>query len=548
MPPTPEQVSAFLFRLHLFQGLDEEEIAVAVKYLEPREVEADALVFEQGQQPAEFFFIFSGRLKVTSFSKITREDEMLGFLDEGDFFGQDVFQENRLHQVTVQAVTKATLLVLNLENARALFDQVPDLAPRMRLVIDSHNLMFKVPLPWVHPEEYIYYIAQKHPVFLWVRLLPWIGVGAVMAALMAGLIALPHVLAFELILGLGLAAVAGLLVWNYIDWSNDYCIITGRRIVYQEKVVLLYDSRQESPIEQVQSYDVDSTQMGRIFHYGDVIIRTFTGTIYFRGVRQPQDVYNVIQEMQKRSQSSLRQAELRQIEDTLKQRIGFIPPQPPPPPKPPAAPQNALALRLKKFMADLFHLRYQIGDTIQYRTHWWILVQRVWFQSLLLLGITGVMVWILVRSSQGEMNNFPALAAFMGLCVVWLVIGLSWLYNYIDWHNDIYRITSDQVEDINRKPLGNEIKKIALIRNILSVEYRRLGIIGLMLNFGTVYIRVGETTFTFDDVYNPSEVQRELFHRMSQRNLRDRQAQADAENRRMADWIAVYHRITHRNP
>ena len=61
----------------------------------------------------------------------------------------------------------------------------------------------------------------------------------------------------------------------------------------------------------------------------------------------------------------------------------------------------------------------------------------------------------------------------------------------------------------------------------------RLGLIGLMLNYGTVYIRVGEATFTFDDVFNPSEVQRELFHRISQRNIKERQAQGEAERQRM---------------
>ena len=119
-----------------------------------------------------------------------------------------------------------------------------------------------------------------------------------------------------------------------------------------------------------------------------------------------------------------------------------------------------------------------------------------------------------------------------------------WLYNYLDWHNDIYLITGDQVMDVNRKPLGKEEKRAAQIKNILSVEYKRIGIIGLLLNFGTVYIRVGEAVFTFDDVFNPSEVQRELFHRISQRSLKEQQAQAEAERQRMADWLTVYHRMS----
>ena len=56
----------------------------------------------------------------------------------------------------------------------------------------------------------------------------------------------------------------------------------------------------------------------------------------------------------------------------------------------------------------------------------------------------------------------------------------------MDWHNDIYLITPDQVVDVNKKPLGHEERQAAPLKNILGIEYKRLGIIGLLLNFGTV--------------------------------------------------------------
>jgi hypothetical protein len=74
-----------------------------------------------------------------------------------------------------------------------------------------------------------------------------------------------------------------------------------------------------------------------------------------------------------------------------------------------------------------------------------------------------------------------------------------------------------------------------------------MGIIGLILNFGTVFIRVGDQQLTFDDVFNPSEVQRELFHRLSAKNYAERQAAAAGERQRIADWIATYHKVVQRN-
>ena len=545
MGPNSEQIAAFLGRSHLFQGLTPEKLAAAAACLRVYEKEGGQDVIEQDQPPTVFYFVYAGRLKVTRYSKLTHQDELLGFLDEGDYFGHDLFRDNRRSQVTVGALTRVTLLGLDYSGARELFKRFPELVPRMTLMIESHVLQSQVPLNWVHPEEFVYYITQKHVVFLLARLLPWLLAGVVLVGLFAGLLTLQHVLVFQMILGAGLLGVAGLLVWHYFDWSNDYYIVTGRRVVYQEKVILLYDSRQESPLEQVQSMKVDTSQLGRIFHYGDLTIRTLTATILFKGIRQPQDVMALIQEQQKRTQSSLRQAELRQIEEILVRSIAQGQYRPNAPAKPGAQPKSGQVTRLQKFMADLFHLRYEIGDTIQYRTHWWILVQRIWFVTLLVLAVMVLQVWMLVASLTGSLNGFPLTGMFLGLCLLWVVLFLWWLYVYVDWHNDVYLVNNEQVVDVNKKPLGDEEKKVAQIKNILSVEYKRIGIIGLILNFGTVYIKVGETTFTFDDVFNPSEVQRELFHRISQTKLRERQAQGEADRQRMADWISVYHRITH---
>jgi len=88
------------------------------------------------------------------------------------------------------------------------------------------------------------------------------------------------------------------------------------------------------------------------------------------------------------------------------------------------------------------------------------------------------------------------MAVFLGLILfLWL------LYDYVDWHNDIYQVTPDQILDIERKPFGTEDKKAAPLENILSIEYERIGFLGLLFNFGTVLIKVGTTTFTFDHVF-----------------------------------------------
>jgi len=76
----------------------------------------------------------------------------------------------------------------------------------------------------------------------------------------------------------------------------------------------------------------------------------------------------------------------------------------------------------------------------------------------------------------------------------------------------------------------------------LSIEYQRKGFWGFLFNFGTVYISVGNMKLTFDFVYNPSEVQQDIFYRMGERLESVRQFEIDSERERASEWIAAYHK------
>ena len=119
---------------------------------------------------------------------------------------------------------------------------------------------------------------------------------------------------------------------------------------------------------------------------------------------------------------------------------------------------------------------------------------------------------------------------------VWII------YQYADWRNDQYKVTFDQIIDIDRKPLGKIRRRSAPLENVLSIEYRRKGLWGYLLNFGTVFITVGNMKLTFDYVYKPSDVQQDIFYRMGERLESIRQFEIDSERDRISEWIASYHR------
>jgi len=90
--------------------------------------------------------------------------------------------------------------------------------------------------------------------------------------------------------------------------------------------------------------------------------------------------------------------------------------------------------------------------------------------------------------------------------------------------------------DVNRKPLGKEERRSAPVQNIQTVEFKRKGIIGLLLNFGTVHIQIGNQELSFDDVYNPAAIQAEIFARFKNHN----QKSSRMEQEKLADWIKTY--------
>jgi len=117
-----------------------------------------------------------------------------------------------------------------------------------------------------------------------------------------------------------------------------------------------------------------------------------------------------------------------------------------------------------------------------------------------------------------------------------------WVYGYVDWKNDIYKITDDQIVDIYKVPFGVEDKKTAALDGILSIQHTRRGIIGMLLNYGDVVAVVGADKFTFDGVYDPSSVEQEIFHRIAQRKRKAREAELVQQREYIADWLAAYHR------
>jgi hypothetical protein len=201
----------------------------------------------------------------------------------------------------------------------------------------------------------------------------------------------------------------------------------------------------------------------------------------------------------------------------------------------PAAPPGKRGL-LRMWFSGLLKLRFEQSETITYRKHWYVLWQQVFLPTLFILAL-GILMIMNARSNSSIKGGVTAT-----LLVALLPFLGWWVYQYVDWRNDIYQVTADQILDIDKKPLGKEERKTAPLENILSTEYERVGLMGILFNFGTVYIRIGSVEFTFQDVYDPPQVQQDIIRRMTARILQKKESALKEERERMAEWLATYHR------
>jgi len=132
--------------------------------------------------------------------------------------------------------------------------------------------------------------------------------------------------------------------------------------------------------------------------------------------------------------------------------------------------------------------------------------------------------------------------AWAGALLIALVPLLAWVvYEGVDWSNDKFEVNNDQIIDLDKKPFGTESRNAAQLENVLSTEYKRIGILGEIFNYGTVYITVGGTKLAFEDVIDPASVQSDINRRRAARIEKKNQATVAAERERMAEWLATYH-------
>ena len=515
-----QKIITLMKQMHLFKGLADTALENIIARLVTRPVRSDERIFAEGQFAESFYIVLEGQVQITR--RVDKDETILiANMISGDYFGEVALLNRTLRSGEARATTSTILLEMNEENFQWMLQEFPEVRRDLMRIVSGYEIARRKRFKWLGEDETIHVLLRRDGWILAYHLVGPVIVGllGVWALSESFLIEMP-ILRFLGVVGTVLGLVWG--VWAYVDWENDFYVVTDRRVVYLEKIVLLYDSIQEAPLETIQTVNVSTANfIERWLGYGHVTVDTFGGKIQMRYVRDPKRVETALKEYWDRVTTYVKQVKEEEIRQEVRKRLGLEPPQ-----KtavvPTSKPAQAKPAAKKGFLEDLLQIRVVDGNVITYRKHWFILLAKIWpivlFLILLVLLIIARALAVITLLTVGDL-----------VITFFATIVLSspfWIYQYLDWRDDRYQLTNREVIDLERKPFQQEARDSAPLENILSIQYKRDNIIKLIFNFGTVAINAGTKELTFDNIYNPAAVQNEIFE---QRSRRVNQIQADKD-------------------
>jgi hypothetical protein len=529
------EIAKFLATVRLFRKFEEQYLVKLAQLFEGRNLSKGQKLFSEGDPGGDFYIITSGKIHLAR-SAEDKEIE-IGDLTMGEFFGEESYLSKKGHTATATAGAETHLLILKKEKLDLVIQENPEIKADFEALARSYQLARRKDFSWLIPGEIIHMVAKKH----YFVLLKSLVLSAILGIIGSISLVIGFINSGGTIFGNLLFSVPGAIVtsisilwtfWAWIDWGNDFYVVTDKRAVWQERIVLMYESRHEAPLDAVLSVNLRSDFIQRLWGSGNIIINTYTGNIVMENIDLPDQLVDVIEEYWHRAQDQASQIEeetrvrmvresigmeMEEQADNQRQRVS----------------KTSKSGGLQKFL-NFLKTRYEEDGIVTYRKHWFLLLRRSWKAIAFLVAATVGAIWVYIHP-----NSYTII--IIGIVLLSnFVATIILIYHFIDWGNDIYQLTPRHIFDIDRKPFGQDSRKSAPLERILNTSVDQ-GFWQRFLNFGTVVINVGEAKFTFDGVVSPSLVQGEIFQRYYARKQQIEFQEAESERVRMVEWIKIYH-------
>jgi membrane protein YdbS with pleckstrin-like domain len=545
------EIVEHLKTIPLFQDLTDERGELELYHVAPivheESYDIGDWVFSQGQPSTGLYVILEGQLRLTMVDRdgITRHLKDIG---PGAVLGETGLLVGDVHDATAEVLTPAKLLYIDRDEFAEILKQRPYLRHNLNMSEDVARRRSVPRFDWMRDDEWVVFSVKRHWAYLLRKILPPSILFLIFSPLFYFLMISesPARWVFGPLLGVFLAILFLLLVYQYLDWQNDYFVLTTQRIVHIENIWPIRQDFEESTIENIEdTYELRPSFAANVLDFGNLILQTAGETVQIDLVGVPNPSYLrelIFHEIQRnRALEVLRSRGA--IHEVLERRLSLEPPPPMPESEPTTTKQaSVVMLALQAVKEYFFPPTWSVsegGDTIIWRRFWlpgFFRYLRV-FIPLAVLTIGGA--WGLMRIWEKESLHW--------LLGVWLLLEaflFGWLLWIIeDWRNDYFEVTPNRIILVFQQPLLlRESRREAALDRIQNISFEVPGILANVFKYGHVMLETAGTTGKFEMkwVYQPQRIQAEISRRQ-QSYSRQKQA-IDAKRRQdeMLSWFATY--------
>jgi len=528
MQVSREQLIEKVHNIYPFNHLDEDSILKVINQSEVLFFEQDNLVYLEGAEANSLYILLEGEASILL--EKSQSLYQVNILRKGSVFGEDIFHRNKKRRTTARIKKNAMILKVPERLIEHLILRSDKFKISLKIISSSYETLIQNP-PAKFPEESITYIGRPHILVFFQRFFIYF-MGSIAIALTSSYfqsLSLVSVKTNLWVLFLILSLLIVVAVWFLIDWRNNVYIFSNKRIINLNRRLLRLESVLETPLNAITNLKLFKTFLGRIINFGNLSIKTYTGESVLKAVPFDEHVLVLLEHLIKTSKNNQHEEEKESFRKILT-----------------ASHSGTGLIKDDKTIEKNNNQNTNTGSKngiffessgYIYRTHWIILIRKVLIPTLLIVS-TFLVTGFLSANSIFRRIDIPALSLLflsMAVMVIW------WVYQFFDWFNDRYQIINNQIVDVNKKPLGSENSRSASLFNIQSIRYERNGFLGLLLNFGTVYIRIGDEEFTFDNVPNPASVQSTLFLELEKSMAGKKKADLTDQQIKVANWLETFH-------
>lgn len=524
----------------VFAQLDDEELKHLAGFVGVARFRPGDVVYRQGEIDPTLYVLTEGEAVIRGLEQ--GKQRPLGYLKAGNSAGESSLFLKEPRDVTVEATTDTHWLYLTREDLDQFLDQRPTAKGKLVFSEPVQERQRLPRFPWMDPDEQLVLRSRRHWFVLADRLM-------IPALLLLAAVPVFIFTAFDIV-GVGMVIVAGFwIAWRVIDWSNDFYEITTKRVAHREKILLVSERRDETPLEKVQNVNVERGLFGNILGFGSLIMDTAAASgvtrVAFDYMGNPDQVQRLVFEQMGRTQAGEQSQTRRAIQEKLETTIGAsVRPAMVRPAV--ASPDSDASAAVHKSPVQRFYdatlgrtlwIERRTETSVTWRKHWIRLLARIWLPTLVFLVVVAALI-LYVTSGQGVQAIFGL--GFLGLLVA---AGFWWWWNYEDWGNDRYEVTNDRLIDSEKLPLGFRSRRTeTMFDRIQNVSSDIPHPIAMLLNYGTVYIHTAgaEGRLDFLWVRNPKKVQSEVFGRLNAYTASQRRQEKEDQWAELPEWFEAY--------